>query len=194
VTKLNLENIMNEYSNIEHDITINLKKNGDYRGGCRAAFYRNALELTNECVKLSQQARTGIFWLEDDWELEIDRSLADILQDYPLEEKDYLQLVLRGQGEPGEKKKCVSYNPGIFGTKLFKDLCYAGINRKVTRWRNNPCNPEHAAVWTKEAHWRYPKVDGPPVKPDQHYVVNTFRDVGRHWQSLETSGRRTFLL
>lgn len=194
VTKINLENIMNEYSNIEHNITINLKKNGDYRGGCRAAFYRNALDLTSACVKLSHQARWGVFWLEDDWELEIDRSLVDILKDHPLEEKDYLQLVLRRQGEPGAKNILVSYNPGIFGTKLFKDLCYAGISRKDTRWRKDVVNPESAATWRKESHWCYPKVDGPPVKPRHHYVVNSFKDLGREWQNINSAGRRTFLL
>jgi len=192
-TKVNIENILNEHPNISHRVTVNLKNNGDYRGGTRSAFYRNALELTNECVRLSHQTNHGILWLEDDWEVITPLKLKDILSEYKVERGDYLQLVLRPLHRPDPKKKVVTYNPGLFGQQLFKDLCHAGINRKNTRWFREVRNPEAAATWRNESHALYEKVNGPPVTPKRHHVIDAFRDVGRKWQD-STIRKRTFLL
>jgi len=152
-TKENLNQIINEWSNISVQFSVNED------AGTRKAFYESAQRLINTSIKI--KSKYGIFWLEDDWGMNNFRyKLQDILKQLNFSDMDYLQLV--------DRNKEVSFNPGIFGNGIFKKYNFIKINDESNGFYMT--NPERACC-----------VPINSFLVENHYEYPHFFDVGRGW-------------
>jgi len=141
--------------------------------GTRESFFKAAENLILKAGKLNP--KYGILWLEDDWAMNPNitgKRLIDILQDIEFDENDYLQLV--------ERSREVSFNPGVFGLRLFKDKCIKGIQNNTSKYFL--FNPERACC--------YPHIEV-TRSVNKHTVIPLFYDIGRQWQE-DIAVNRTF--
>ncbi len=153
-----LDSIIKPYSN---NISIfYTSKNG----GTRESFYNSAHLIAN--AMMDHRPTKGFLWLEDDWLLYENITLMTILQKYPnFGDDDYLQLAKRnGRDE-------LSFNPGLWGYNLFRDIVHRGIQKPYHR---DNANPERACVFPHENVINYVNV---------FYKMQCFKDCGRQWTS-----------
>ena len=166
-TKKNLKKILSKYTTNIHTYKT---------GGTRLDWFNSVQHVIKSAY--TNQPNKAYLWLEDDWGVCNKGSLKDDLSNMQ-DNNDYIALVNRNQ---------VSFNPGLWGTKLFETLMYKNIIdpknaiRADKFWAKEKTNPERICVPHPEA---------------SQYVnsfssVGRFKDAGRNWQSDKLNTKRTF--
>tara|TARA_B100001778_G_C18426052_1_gene555535 strand:- start:146 stop:805 length:660 start_codon:yes stop_codon:yes gene_type:complete len=166
-TKENLERILSKYTT--HFYTYKT-------GGTRQDWFNSAQHVIK--LAYNNQPNKAYLWLEDDWGIHKQGSLKDdllLLQN----DNSYVALVDRPE---------VSFNPGLWGKKLFELLMYKNIIdpknaiRADKYWAKEKTSPERICVPYPEANER-----------TEHFNnIDRFKDAGRDWQGNKLNTKRTF--
>jgi len=138
-------------------------------GGTPEHFYNSCQRVINESILYTP--KFGYLLLEDDWEYIGGLKLSDIMKT-PIQPYDYIQLVQRNSN-------ILSFNPGIWGTDLWNDICYKKIQ---TPFSTSVQNPERQCV--------YP-ISETNTLVSNHMTQYLFYDVGRVW-ATNNSMYRTY--
>jgi hypothetical protein len=167
-TRDNILSLYEEYKSPNNDIVFKLNDN---RIPNKESFYKNALNLVDTIWAVENNSK--ILWLEDDWLCDINEGILTLKELSNIGSYDYMQLVKRHDGN------IVSFNPGIWGRGLFKDVC---VDKIHTYKDMSKQSPEKVCVF--------------PVKDVKKKVNNfiqryCFVDVGREW-TKNNGMHRTF--
>lgn len=162
-----------------------LLQNHDYKiytyntGGTRVDWFTSA----QQCIKSAYDSNPTMayLWLEDDWGVTKKGTLKEDLN-LLANNNSYVSL---------HKRVEVSFNPGIWGTKLFETLMY-----------NNIIDPENSI--RGERYWsaKNPMGSNPericcPHPQATTYVdtfksIDRFKDIGRNWQNSKLKSTRSY--
>ena len=170
-TKKNFETILEG-----HDLKIFTYETG----GTRVDWFTSV----QQCIKSAYKSKPSkaYIWLEDDWGKV--GSTGSLKKDLELLEHEETYISLRS-------RNVVSFNPGIWGTKIFETLMY-----------NNIIDPKNSI--RGERYW---SADNPmgsnPERiccpdPQATTYVKTFKsiyrfeDIGRNWQTTQLKNKRSF--
>jgi len=170
IDTLNIENIESIDYTLELIRSIctrdNLVLDITYKeGGTREAFHKSVQDLTCKAVK--QTPKIGFLWLEDDWGLFKETTLKDVItsiQSFGI--SDYLQLARRV-----DRGKEISFNPGLWGPRLFFDVLYEKSQKPFPGPRSiiEKLCIEPIKVTTSKIH--------------NYHKIECFEDKGRKWSS-----------
>jgi hypothetical protein len=166
-TKENLKKILSKYNTNIHTYKT---------GGTRADWFNSVQHVIKSAY--ANQPNKAYLWLEDDWGVRGKGNLKEDLLKLQ-DDNSYVALVNRNQ---------ISFNPGLWGKKLFKTLMYKNIIdpknslRADKFWAEEKTNPERICVPHPEANQYI-----------NHFIsIDRFKDAGRDWQSDELNTKRTF--
>ena len=166
-TKENFEKLLSKYTTNIYTYET---------GGTRLDWFNSAQHIIKKAY--NNQPNKAYLWLEDDWGLCKNGTLKEDLLKLQ-NDNSYVALVNRNE---------VSFNPGIWGKKLFETLMYNNIIdpenaiRADKFWAEEKTNPERICV-------PYPEAN---EYAEYFSNINRFSDAGRHWQKNKLNTKRTF--
>lgn len=175
ILKQNVQDTIDNFKRLTEGFSnLELKFYPSEVGGTQKSFYISVEQLMREANTYGN-SKYGVLWLEDDWFCNNSISLREILDTDTPDSMSYVQLVKRVEG------KVVSFNPGIWGWDLFRQVGLEKIQKPFSSINNNPeracVKPEHEVRKVVSTFYKY-------------YL---FKDLGRKWQKDKKIGR-TFKL
>jgi hypothetical protein len=171
------ENVIDTYENfinLTSSSGIDIDGTFNSTGGTRLDFFNSAKNIIDRAKLVVP--KFGYLWLEDDWICFNDNKLKQILTEIKeFDTLDYIQLVPR--------EKTLSFNPGVFSTKLFNASLAKLIHDTNSKFYN--INPEATAIFDP-----YNGYTNLISLVNKYYYYPCFKDVGRTWQR-ENQFKRT---